>query len=171
MPSQEYALTMARYNLWQNESLTNAANDLSEAERQADRGAFFGTIEKTFSHIFWGDSIWLSRFEGVNFPSGGIDESVSLIRDWDTFRLERASLDHRILEWAHKTPPEWFEGNLSWHSRAIGRNVITPKKTVVVHLFNHQTHHRGQIHAMLTAAGARPEATDVPFMPERFLQM
>ena len=57
---QAYALTMARYNLWQNENLVKAANELSVVERQKERGAYFGSVEKTFSHILWGDRLWLS---------------------------------------------------------------------------------------------------------------
>ncbi len=171
MPNQDHALIMARYNLWQNESLTKAAGNISETERRTERGAFFGTIEKTFSHLLWADRIWLSRFEGTDPPAGSIAESISLIQRWDIFLTERAALDLRILDWAHKIPPQWFDGDVSWFSGAVGRYVTRPRKTLTAHLFNHQTHHRGQIHAMLTAAGAKPEATDIPFMPERFLEM
>jgi uncharacterized damage-inducible protein DinB len=62
MPTPDYALTMASYNLWQNKNLTDAASSLTALERQNDRVAFFGSIEKTFSHLFWGDQIWLSRY-------------------------------------------------------------------------------------------------------------
>jgi len=169
MPDKEYALTMARYNLWQNESILAAAGVLSPAEREKERGVFFGSIQKTLSHLFWADRVWLSRFTGAPAPEGGIPESVSLISDWETFLAERKAFDHHILQWAHDVAPGWFEGDLSWFSGAVGRNVTKPKKTLVIQLFNHQTHHRGQIHAMLTSAGAKPDATDVPFMPERFL--
>jgi uncharacterized damage-inducible protein DinB len=59
-------------------------------------------------------------------------------------------------------------GDLGWFSGAMGREVTKPKALLVLHMFNHQTHHRGQIHAMLTTAGARPGDTDIPFMPARF---
>jgi uncharacterized damage-inducible protein DinB len=169
MADKDYALTMARYNLWQNESILAAAGTLSPAEREKERGAFFGSILKTLSHLFWADRVWLSRFAGTPAPEGGIPGSVSLIGDWDTFIAERKAFDQRILQWAHDVAPDWFEGDLSWFSGALGRDVTKPKTVLVIQLFNHQTHHRGQIHAMLTAAGAKPDATDVPFMPERFL--
>jgi uncharacterized damage-inducible protein DinB len=171
MPNKEYVLTMARYNLWQNESVLAAANTLSPAEREAKRGAFFDSIQQTLSHIFWGDMVWLGRFTGTPGPEGGIPESVSLISDWETFLGQRKAFDHRILQWAHDVAPDWFEGELSWFSGAIGRQVTKPKKTLVIQLFNHQTHHRGQIHAMLTSAGAKPDHTDVPFMPGRFADL
>lgn len=171
MPNREYALAMARYNLWQNENLLAAAEDLSPAERRKDRGAFFGSIEQTFSHLFWGDRIWMSRFAGTPAPEGGIPESTNLISSWSRFCEERKGFDAIILQWAHDVTPDWFKGDLTWFSGAVGREVTRPKKTLVIQLFNHQTHHRGQIHAMLTSAGAKPGDTDVPFMPERFLDM
>jgi uncharacterized damage-inducible protein DinB len=168
MPNQDYVLTMARYNLWQNESILAAAGGLPAAERETERGAFFGSIQKTLSHLFWADMVWLGRFTGTAGPQVGIPGSVSLIGDWETFLADRKALDHRILQWAHDVTPDWFEGDLSWFSGALGRDITKPKKTLVIQLFNHQTHHRGQIHAMLTSAGAKPDATDVPFMPERY---
>ncbi|MEZ5861079.1 MAG: DinB family protein [Geminicoccaceae bacterium] len=70
-----------------------------------------------------------------------------------------------LLEWARGLDPGWLAGELSWHSGAIGREVTRPRALLVAHLFNHQTHHRGQVHAMLTAAGAKTGPTDLPFMP------
>lgn len=169
MSSNEYVLTMARYNLWQNESLVNSASGISDIERVKDRGAFFKSIQQTFSHILWGDKIWMSRFASTEPPVGDISSSVNLTENWEEFCIARFEFDQIILKWAHNVSPDWFEGELSWFSMAIGKEVVMPKKTLVIQLFNHQTHHRGQIHAMLTAAGARPEDTDVPFMPSRFL--
>jgi uncharacterized damage-inducible protein DinB len=171
MPNKDYALTMARYNCWQNESILAAAGTLSPAEREKERGAFFGSIQKTLSHLLWADTVWLGRFTGAAAPATGIPDSLNLIGDWQTYVADRKAFDGCILQWAREVAPEWFEGDLSWFSGALGRDVTKPKTTLVIQLFNHQTHHRGQIHAMLTAAGAKPEATDVPFMPDRFLDL
>ena len=171
MPNKEYTLIMARYNLWQNDYLLSCADGLSSSEREKDRGAFFGSIQKTVSHLFWGDMLWMSRFAGTPAPEGGITETTDIIKSWERFRVERKAFDQRILQWAHEVTPDWFEGDLTWFSGAIGREVTKPKKTLVIQLFNHQTHHRGQVHAMLTSAGAKPNDTDLPFMPERFLDM
>lgn len=171
MANQDYVLLMARYNMWQNANLINAASALDRAARQAERGAFFGSIEKTFSHLLWGDGIWLSRFEGRAPPANYTTDSTALIETWDQFQKDRAVLDRQILDWAHRVAPDWFEGDLTWHSGMSGRTASRPKKMVAVQLFNHQTHHRGQIHAMLTAAGAKPDATDLQAMPESYLEM
>ncbi|VAV93415.1 DinB family protein [hydrothermal vent metagenome] len=171
MPNKDYAVLMAKYNLWQNQSLMAATDTLTDADRKQNRGAFFGSIEKTFSHVFWGDQIWLSRFAGTPPPSADITDSTALIADWAAFCTARKSFDQRILQWANEVTPDWFSGDLSWFSGALGRDFTRPKDMLVVQLFNHQTHHRGQIHAMLTAAGAKPDDTDVPFMPDPILNM
>ena len=171
MANQDYVLLMARYNMWQNENLITAASGLDQAARQAERGAFFGSIEKTFSHLLWGDGIWLSRFEGRDPPATYKLDSTALIETWEQYQEDRAALDRQILDWARQVPPDWFDGDLTWHSGMSGRSASRPKKMVAVQLFNHQTHHRGQIHAMLTAAGAKPDATDVQAMPDRYLEM
>ncbi|AUH63119.1 DinB family protein [Paracoccus zhejiangensis] len=166
MTDPAYAQMMARYNCWQNDNLLTAADELDDDSRRSERGAFFGSIEKTFSHLLWADRIWLGRFSDTALPTGGISDSTGLIGDWEAFRQERMQMDRRILDWASHVAPDWFEGDLTWHSGALGRQITRPRAELVVQLFNHQTHHRGQIHAMLTAAGARPSDTDLPFMPE-----
>lgn len=168
MPTTEYAVTMARYNLWQNENLTAAASRLDRAARQAERGSFFGSIEKTFAHICCGDRIWLGRFAGTPAPAGGISDSSDVAQGRELFCAERAVLDRRIPDWAHGLDPAWFQGDLGWLSGAAGREMAEPKQMLVLHLFNHQTHDRGQIHAMLTAAGVWPGDTDIPLVPARF---
>ena len=167
----EYALTMARYNLWQNESLLAAADGLSESERVKDRGAFFGSIQRTLSHAFWGDMIWMNRFAGTPAPTGELKASPDMISNWEQYCSDRKSFDKSILQWAHEVTPGWFDGDLSWFSGALGRDVSKPKKLLVIQMFNHQTHHRGQVHAMLTSAGAKPDHTDLPFMPERYFDL
>lgn len=165
MPTVEFVQMMARYNAWQNDNLMGAADALDEAARQQNRGAFFGSITATFSHLLWGDMIWMARFTGSEAPQGGIAASTSLAEDWAGFKAARRQMDARLLDWAQTVPVDWLVGDLSWYSGATGRQVCKPKTLLVVHLFNHQTHHRGQIHAMLTAAGARPGDTDLCFMP------
>ena len=116
MASRDYVLLMARYNMWQNENLITAASGLDLAARQAERGAFFGSIEKTFSHLLWGDGIWLSRFEDRDPPANYKLDSTALIESWDRFLDDRAALDRQILDWANRVAPEWFEGDLTWYS-------------------------------------------------------
>ncbi len=161
-----YVQRMARYNRWQNENLYGVSDRLSDAERRRERGAFFGSIHKTLSHLVWGDGIWMSRFTDVPRPPGGIPESVSLHADWDALKTARQSTDGAILAWADRLHDGWLAGDHSWFSMAVRRDVSKPRWELVVHFFNHQTHHRGQVHAMLTQAGGRPGDTDLFVMPE-----
>ncbi|WP_339107763.1 DinB family protein [Thioclava sp. GXIMD4216] len=166
MSEKTSALRMARYNSWQNNAMISAANQLPMRERQRDFGTFFKSIEATFSHLYWADQTWLARF-GVGAPLGlGLPESTGLIHDWDLFQSDRQALDQQIFDWVEGLDETWFSGTLSWYSGALGRDMVRPHAQVLAHIFNHQTHHRGQIHAMLSMAGVNSGVTDLAFMPE-----
>lgn len=165
MISPTHAQLMAAYNQWQNTSIYDAASSLSNEARRQDRGAFFGSIHDTLCHVLWGDSIWLSRFADFPAPEGGIPQSTSLHTDWKILCDARQKTDAFIVEWAAGLKQQDLEGHLSWYSGALGRDMTKPKWILITHFFNHQTHHRGQVHAMLTSAGAKPDDTDIPFMP------
>jgi len=166
MISPTYVRTMARYNAWQNGSLFEAASGLDEAQRRLDRGAFFGSIHATFCHLLWADRMWLSRFSDQPKPVLGIRESGSLIAGWDDLAAARRDADAVISAWADRVSPDWLASDMTWFSGALGRTMRAPAGLLVAHFFNHQTHHRGQVHALLTAAGARPEATDLMMVDE-----
>jgi uncharacterized damage-inducible protein DinB len=157
---------MARYNGWQNKSLYRAADSLSEAQRQSEQGAFFASIHGTLSHLFWGDSMWMHRFAGMEKPSGGIKESVRFVADWPALLERRNTLDQAIIEWSGRVDVDWLKGSVTWFSGAAGRDISKPAEALVVHFFNHQTHHRGQVHAMLTRLGAKPDETDLFLLPD-----
>ena len=163
MISPEWVRMMARYNAWQNSGLRREVEKLDEAEAARDRGAFFGSILGTCNHLLWADAIWMSRFTDHPKPPGGIPQSVSLTPDVASWSTARAALDAAITTWADGVTDA--SGDLSWYSGALGRDVTRDRAMLYTHFFNHQTHHRGQIHAMLTAAGARPDDTDLFAMP------
>jgi uncharacterized damage-inducible protein DinB len=154
-----FAQTMARYNRWQNHSLYTAANGLTDAERRLDRSAFFKSIHATFDHLLWADALWMSRVSDAPKPAVGVSDY-----SWEKLRQERIALDERMIAWADGLDEAWLSANLQWRSGALNRDIVSPRWLVVAHIFNHQTHHRGQAHAMLTAAGAKPEATDLIMM-------
>jgi uncharacterized damage-inducible protein DinB len=160
-----YVQRLARYNRWQNENLYGVADTLSDAERRHERGAFFGSIHGTLSHLLWADRIWMSRLAGTPRPAGGIPESVSLYGDWSELKRERAAFDGVIVDWADKLDDAAVAGDLTWFSGARKAEVSRPKWLLLTHMFNHQTHHRGQVHCMLTQAGGKPGDTDLPLMP------
>jgi uncharacterized damage-inducible protein DinB len=165
MITPAYCQTMARYNAWQNHSLYMAANGLDEAACEADRGAFWGGIRTTLAHLMWADMLWIARLDGGEGPSVGVGEAAGAY-DWVTLWQARPKLDARIAAWAWMVLPEDLEGDLTWYSGFLGHDMTRPRGLCVMQLFNHQTHHRGQVHAMLTAAGARPDDTDLQLLPE-----
>lgn len=161
-----YCVTMARYNRWQSSWMMPAVDALGDAERRRDRGAFFGSIQNTLSHLLWGDGVWMARFDGGSAPEAGLDGSTTAYDHWDALVAGRAAMDARILNWAETLDVADLAGDLAWYSGATQSEKRKPKALCVMQLFNHQTHHRGQVHAMLTAMGVKTSATDLPFMPD-----
>lgn len=104
----------------------------------------------------------------ANFRSARSRRRSAFDGGWEALKPARNALDHRIAEWAAALSEDELAGALTWHSGAIGRTLTRPRSELVVHFFNHQTHHRGQVHALLTSFGARPDDTDIAFMTERF---
>ena len=167
MITPEHAAVMARYNTWQNNQLLRVLEKMDEAALQQDRGAFFGSIQGTLNHLLWGDMLWAARFgAAVEAPGGSIGESATLWYDRASWAAARVQCDQAIQVWAEALEPDDLQGDLSWYSRVMGAEVHKPKALCITHFFNHQTHHRGQVHAMLTAAGQDAPVSDLIFMPE-----
>jgi uncharacterized damage-inducible protein DinB len=167
MIGPDYVATMAAYNRWQNEQLLNAADGLDDAARRLERGAFFGSIHATLNHILWGDQLWMHRLANAPAPrANSIAASLTQYAIWSDFKTARRAFDHVLVDWATSLDPGLLDGELHWFSGAMGHDMRKPRWLLLTHMFNHQTHHRGQVHAMLTAAGAKLGATDLPFMPE-----
>ena len=161
MITPAYVRTMAAYNAEMNRRLYAAAGRLSEAERRTPRGAFWGSIHGTLSHILWGDRQWMSRFADWPKPAIPIRESAHLIEDFAELAAAREAADAGIARWAEAVDEAWLDDELEWFSGAANREIRAPKRLLVTHFFNHQTHHRGQAHALLTAAGERTGDTDL----------
>ena len=165
MISTDYVTAMATYNAWQNGQLIALFDTMDEGELTADRGAFFGSILGTANHILWADRMWMSRLARWKRPEEAIGESPRLAPTRAAWRSERERVDGRLLHWARGLRPAQLRGDLTWYSGATKQEKTQPIALCVMHLFNHQTHHRGQIHAMLTALGHDPGVTDLPFAP------
>jgi uncharacterized damage-inducible protein DinB len=161
MITASYVRTMAAYNAEMNRRLYAAATRLPDAERRAPRGAFWKSIHGTLGHILWGDSMWMSRFDGWLRPSTPIKQSDHFIEDFAELCTARDDADGRISRWADRVDDVWLGGDLVWLSGAAQRELRAPKRLLVAHFFNHQTHHRGQAHALLTAAGEDTRDTDL----------
>ena len=165
MISAEYCRLLARYNNWQNTSLITTADGLTDAERWTDQAAFFKSIAATLNHLYWADALILERIKGNQRPQDTITHSLTSPSDWAEFKGLRAQRDAEIEQWAMGLASTDLSGVVAWYPLDGSERIEMPKATCIVQLFNHQTHHRGQIHAMLTAKGAEPEPTDIPAMP------
>jgi uncharacterized damage-inducible protein DinB len=161
MITPAYVRTMAAYNAEMNRRLYGAAARLPEVERRAPRGAFWGSIHGTLTHILWGDRQWMSRFDNWEKPATPIKQSAQMIDDFAELAAARATADADITRWAHNIDNAWLDQDLVWFSGAANREMRAPKQLLVAHFFNHQTHHRGQAHTLLTAAGQETGDTDL----------
>jgi uncharacterized damage-inducible protein DinB len=161
MITPAYVRTMAAYNAEMNRRLYEAAGRLPDAERRRDCAAFWHSIHGTLVHILWGDGQWMSRFDGWQRPATPIKESDHFIDDWVELCAAREKADAGISRWAQQVDEAWLNADLTWFSGAANREVSAPHQLLVTHFFNHQTHHRGQVHAMLTAAGQETGDTDL----------
>lgn len=164
MITRDWCRLMAAYNTEMNRRIYDAASRLDDAARLQDRGAFFGSIQGTLSHLMWGDAMWMSRFDGWERPGCGIKDSPRLHGDFAAMRVARAAADQRIEDWAARLDEARLAADFTWHSMATNRSTTMPLWIPVAHMFNHQTHHRGQVHALLTAAGVIPADTDLPWV-------
>jgi uncharacterized damage-inducible protein DinB len=156
-----YVRTMAAYNSEMNRRLYGAASRLSDAERKADRGAFWGSIHRTLAHILWGDRTWMSLFADWEKPTIALRQSGELFGDFTALQTSRIDADRCIEQWAATVDQAWLDRSLEWFSGAAQRQMSMPCGMLVAHFFNHQTHHRGQAHALITAAGERTGDTDL----------
>ena len=167
MISADYCRLMARYKAWQNRQLSKLLGEVPVGDLKADRGAFFGSILGTLNHILWADKLWMSRFDpDMPKPEGGIRDSVAICPTLGVWEAERFVIDGQITGWAEELSAIRLAGRLRWYSGVAGRMVTRPLAACVVHMFNHQTHHRGQVHAMITPTGRDAPVSDLFLMPE-----
>ncbi|MCA9574384.1 MAG: DinB family protein [Polyangiales bacterium] len=155
---------MALYNRWMNERMYAACATLSDVQRRKDLGLFFKSVHGTLNHILWGDQAWLARFTGgagTTVPAG-----TELYADYESLWEARRALDTEILAWAAALTPEALNEPMTWTSKVYGFTQTQPRWVLVTQMFNHQTHHRGQVHAALTHFHVDMGATDVPLTPE-----
>lgn len=166
MISNDFVQQMAQYNHWQNGLMYASADSLTDAQRKQDCGAFFGSLHTTLAHILWADRVWMNRFTGTPATSPkdnqGRGEAYS---DWARLEAERQAFDKEILTWAAAVSDAWLAADFTWSNIAGTRTATLPAWKLVSHFFNHQTHHRGQAHALLTRFGAATEDTDLFLMP------
>ena len=163
MESLDYCLTMARYNRWMNERLYRVCGEVPDSERKQDRGAFFRSIHGTLNHLLLGDRIWMGRFKGHPFEVRSLDQE--LYGDFEELRREREETDGEILDWVAGLSAAELAAPFSFRSIVQAGEHVYPLWVLVVHFFNHQTHHRGQLTALLAQVGCDYGVTDLISLP------
>ncbi|MBZ8131692.1 DinB family protein [Afifella sp. IM 167] len=150
---------LARYNRWANKRIYAAAAALPEAELKEDRGAFFGSLFGTLTHLIVADRIWLNRFTG----EGETYDRLDAMPFDDLVALEAARLreDERIVEWVEGLGDEDLAGTFTYRRVSTPDEYTDQLAPALAHFFNHQTHHRGQCHTILTGLGREGPVMDI----------
>jgi len=156
-----YVRCLAAYNSEMNRKVYAAAARLSDAVRREDGGLFWGSIHSTLNHLLWADTMWMSRLDGWDRPARTLIDSGRLIPDFADLMASRFVADARIEAFAQRQTEADISASMTWFSGAAQREVTAPRALLLVHFFNHQTHHRGQVHALLTRSGQDIGDTDL----------
>lgn len=146
----------AAYNRWANERLYEAAEKIDAAEYRSPRGAFFGSLNGTLNHLVVTDRIWMRRFTGEGPQQTRLDEILT--DDFATLAKLREDEDQRILAWVESLSEADLERVFSYRTITSPADMRQPLAPALAHFFNHQTHHRGQAHCLLTIIAGRDAA-------------
>lgn len=149
----------AAYNRWANAAVHDAAQDLSAQELARDTGAFFGSLIGTLNHVLVADRIWMKRFTGEGAAPAALD--TILYTALPALRAAREAEDARIVDWIDGLPDTAFTGRFTYVTVTDMRTISQRLAPALAHFFNHQTHHRGQAHAILTTLGKPSPALDL----------
>ena len=153
--TQRYT-TFAGYNAWANRRLYDAAAQLADTDYRADRGVFFRSMHGTLNHLLATDRIWMQRFTGSGDAPDRLD--AILHDDFAALRAAREAEDGRIVAWVGGLDVAALAGSIRYRRVSSPEEFVQPLSPALDHWFNHQTHHRGQAHALLTGLGrAAPE--------------
>lgn len=170
MSGHDHFLLLARYNAWMNDKLYAAAGTLAPEALLAERGAYFGSILGTLNHIVAGDTIWLRRFAShpARFPAlqlvldmpAPASLATMYSRDLGALALQRRVLDEVISDFVAQIGAADLDQDLQY---ANMKGVTSARRfgSLLLHFFNHQTHHRGQASTLLTQAGVDIGVTDL----------
>lgn len=152
---------LAGYNAWANARLYDAAAALSDEDYRADHGAFFRSLHGTLNHLLVTDRIWMQRFTGQGEAPARLD--AILYETLPELRAAREAEDARIVAWIGSLDDVALAGRLRYRRVSSPDVIEQPLAPALSHLFNHQTHHRGQAHVILTRLGHRDLALDLMF--------
>lgn len=146
----------AAYNQWANACIYEAADDLVDEEFNRDVGAFFGSMMGTLNHMIVADRIWMKRFTGEGDAPAKLD--VILHKALSVLKVTREAEDQRIVDWVDTLDDKALAGRFTYMTATDMRTISQRLAPALAHFFNHQTHHRGHAHMILTSLG-RPSVS------------
>lgn len=155
--SLDHPAVFSRYNRWANGRLYDACAALDREAYMAARPSFFGSIHGTLNHLLVADLIWMGRMTGR--PRALALDAV-LHEDLAGLRVAREELDRAIVAHCDGLAAGWQQAMVTY-ANTRGEPFETPLVQVFWHLFNHQSHHRGQVHGLLSHAGTAPPPLDL----------
>ncbi|MBO6539114.1 MAG: damage-inducible protein DinB [Rhizobiaceae bacterium] len=155
---QHFAM-MAAYNKWANALVYNAAANLSEEEFNRQAGAFFGSMCGTLNHVLVADRIWMKRFTGEGDAPAQLDAVP--FPGFNKLRAAREAEDDRIVAWIDTLDDAALAGRFTYMTVTDMRTVSQRLAPALAHYFNHQTHHRGHAHMVLTVLGKDAPSLDL----------
>jgi uncharacterized damage-inducible protein DinB len=149
---------LARYNREANQRLYAACEQISDEEYRRQRAGSFGSIHALLNHILLGDRIWMSRFAGGGQTTPPLN--TVLFDDFCALRSAREQEDTAMEAFFRSADSAFLSKSFSY-TNSRGRHCIDAAIPSVLHMFNHQTHHRGQVHVMLSQTGTQPPSLDM----------
>lgn len=160
MEIHEHCLTLARYDAWAYRRLYQVVGELSDDDYRADRGLFFGSVHRTLNHLLLVSHLWRGRLSGDPFQVSGLDQELETDREALELRLLESC--SAFAEQLGAMSPSRFHESFAY-TNTEGVEMELPVSAAVCHLFNHATHHRGQISAALTGMGRAAPVMDLPY--------
>ena len=155
---------MARFNAWVNDRLYGCVAGISDQAYREDRKAYFGSIHNTLNHLLVVDRLWTHRIEGSDHGLESLDQILS--DDFEPLRAARETEDAALVDLVDGLSEEELQSPVTY-GRMIGDGKHSTRRDhILITLYNHQTHHRGQVHAMLTQQGIDPPPLDVIYLLE-----
>ncbi len=151
----------AAYNRWANGTLYDAVAALTPEERDRDAGAFFGSITGTLNHLVVADRIWMRRFTGEGPVHTKLDEVP--YPGFGDLRQARETEDARIVAFAGGLSESQLASTFTYTPITIPEPITQPLAPALAHFFNHETHHRGQAHTILSLLGKAPPPLDLMY--------
>lgn len=158
----QHWVMLGRYNAWANCRIYDAAGSLSDSDYRADRGAFFRSLHGTLNHLLVTDYVWMSRFTGEGDAPTRLD--AILHETLSALRAAREAEDRRIVAYVEGLDDARLAGVIRYRRVSTPEEFVQPLTPALAHWFNHQTHHRGQVHAILTGLKGREGAPELDLL-------